>query len=86
MNKYFEEFNEVVAEIESWSKVERDRKLFDLAVSLVVETQRASISNIQRTFRIGFNEAARVMDALESYGHVSPPDNKGARTVLRANS
>lgn len=86
MDKYGQEFNERVKDIETWAKVERERRLFDLAVSLVVETQRVSVSNIQRVFRIGYNEAFRVVEDLQLHGHISAPDNNGVRTVLRANS
>lgn len=48
----------------------------------VVESQRASISALQRKLKIGYNEAARQMDELEARGIVSAIDENGARTVL----
>lgn len=53
------------------------------AMRLVVEKQRASISMLQRAFRIGFNRAARLMDALEDRGVVAPDEGGGKpRKVL----
>lgn len=52
------------------------------AEKYVVENQRASISALQRKLKIGYNEAARQMEALQARGIVSAMDEKGARTVL----
>ena len=52
------------------------------AVRLVVEKQKASISMMQRAFRIGFNRAARLMDALERRGVVGPDEGSKPRAVL----
>lgn len=52
------------------------------AVRLVVEKQKASISMLQRAFRIGFNRAARLMDALERRGVVGPDEGSKPRQVL----
>ena len=52
------------------------------AVRLVVEKQKASISMMQRAFRIGFNRAARLMDALERRGVVGPDEGSKPRQVL----
>ncbi|HCP20495.1 recombination-associated protein RdgC [Spongiibacter sp.] len=52
------------------------------AVQLVTETRRASVSSIQRAFKIGFNRAGNLMDALEANGIVSPCAHNGAREVL----
>lgn len=50
----------------------------------VVNAQRASISAIQRKFKIGYNQAARLLECLESKGVVSAMNQHGARTVLIA--
>ncbi len=52
------------------------------AVRLVVDKQKASISMMQRAFRIGFNRAARLMDALEKRGVVGPDEGSKPRQVL----
>lgn len=56
--------------------------LYDEVVQFVTETQRASISSVQRRFKIGYNRAARLVDAMESAGVVSPMGSNGAREVL----
>ncbi|WP_281241248.1 DNA translocase FtsK [Vibrio xiamenensis] len=48
----------------------------------IVETQRASISNLQRHFKIGYNRAARIVEALEELGVVSSESHNGLRSVL----
>ncbi len=52
------------------------------AVKFVVDKQRASISMLQRAFRIGFNRAARLMDALYARGVVGPDEGSKPRKVL----
>ena len=52
------------------------------AEQLVSESRRASISSIQRAFKIGYNRACNLMDALEENGVVSPAAHDGAREVL----
>ena len=64
---------------------ERD-PLFDQVVDFVVETQRASISSVQRKFRIGYNKAARIVEQMEAEGIISPPSHNGIREVLVAPS
>lgn len=59
--------------------------LYDSAVQIVMETRRASISNIQRRLKIGYNRAARIVDAMEAAGLVSPMETNGTREVLVPN-
>jgi len=56
--------------------------LFDQAVAFVVDKRRASISGVQRQFRIGYNRAARIVEQMEAQGIVSTPGHNGNREVL----
>nr|WP_052107753.1 DNA translocase FtsK [Lysobacter daejeonensis] len=56
--------------------------LYDEAVRIVTETRRASISGVQRRLKIGYNRAARLIEAMEMAGVVSPPEHNGDRSVL----
>jgi S-DNA-T family DNA segregation ATPase FtsK/SpoIIIE len=56
--------------------------LYDEAVALVLRTRRASISAVQRHLRIGYNRAARLIEAMERAGLVSPMQSNGNREVL----
>ena len=60
---------------------ERD-PLYDKAVDFVLETRRASISYVQRKFQIGYNRAARLIEAMEAAGVVSAMNSNGSREVL----
>ncbi len=55
---------------------------YDEAVAFVAETGQASISLIQRRFRIGYNRAARIVEKMEEEGVVGPSDGIKAREVL----
>lgn len=57
-------------------------ELYDSAVKLVSETKQASISMIQRRFRIGYNRAARLIEKMEAEGVVGPADGAKPREVL----
>ncbi|UCE89505.1 MAG: cell division protein FtsK, partial [Pseudomonadota bacterium] len=56
--------------------------LYDEAVRIVTETRRASISGIQRRLKIGYNRAARMVEAMEYAGIVGPLESNGSRDVL----
>ncbi|GLX82267.1 DNA translocase FtsK [Thalassotalea eurytherma] len=56
--------------------------LYDEALAFVTESRRASISGVQRKFRIGYNRAARIIEQMELQGVVSAPGHNGAREVL----
>ena len=57
-------------------------ELYDEAVSFVIESRRASISAVQRKLRIGYNRAARIIEAMEMAGLVSEMSSNGSREVL----
>ena len=56
--------------------------LYDEAVRIVTETRKASISGVQRRLKIGYNRAARMIEAMELAGIVSPAETNGVREVL----
>ncbi|WP_068672346.1 DNA translocase FtsK [Oceanobacillus sp. Castelsardo] len=61
---------------------EVDDELYDDAVQLIIEMQSASVSMLQRRFRIGYTRAARLIDAMEDRGIVGPYEGSKPRTVL----
>ncbi len=56
--------------------------LYDQAIEIVTTSRRASISNLQRRLKVGYNRAARMIEDMEMAGVVSAPENNGAREVL----
>ena len=56
--------------------------LYDEAVFIVTQSRRASISSVQRRLKIGYNRAARIMEAMEAAGIVSEMQSNGAREVI----
>lgn len=61
---------------------EETDELFEEAVQLVTEMQTASVSMLQRRFRIGYSRAARIIDQMEMRSIVGPPDGSRPRQVL----
>jgi S-DNA-T family DNA segregation ATPase FtsK/SpoIIIE len=61
--------------------IELDEK-FERAVELVTQTRQASISMIQRKLRVGYNRAARMIEAMEKQGIVGPSDGIRPREVF----
>ncbi|NQY25821.1 MAG: DNA translocase FtsK 4TM domain-containing protein [Piscirickettsiaceae bacterium] len=56
--------------------------LYDQAVQIVTESRRASVSGVQRRLKIGYNRAARIVEAMEAAGVVSSMQGNGSREVL----
>jgi S-DNA-T family DNA segregation ATPase FtsK/SpoIIIE len=88
---YLEEVLTVTADIDTLAAsggqttsgdTEQDDPLYDEACAYVLETRRASISSVQRKLRIGYNRAARLIEAMEAAGVVSAMDAAGGREVL----
>lgn len=57
-------------------------ELFDQAVEIVAKTRRASISNVQRRLKIGYNRAARILEQMEEQGMVTAMEANGTREIL----
>ena len=66
---------------EEGSDPEQD-PLYDEAVRIVTESRKASISGVQRRLKIGYNRAARMIEAMEAAGLVGPLQSNGSREVL----
>ncbi|MBX0356389.1 DNA translocase FtsK [Halobacillus sp. Nhm2S1] len=73
---------EMIPEEESEVKQEVDDDLYPEAVQMVIEMQSASVSMIQRRFRVGYTRAARLIDAMEDNGIVGPYEGSKPRAVL----
>ncbi len=56
--------------------------LFDQVVEFVVESRRASVSGVQRRFKVGYNRASRIVEQMEAQGIVTAPGHNGNREVL----
>jgi len=61
---------------------EEDDVLYDEAVHFVTQSRKASISAVQRKLRIGYNRAARMIEAMEMAGVVSEMNANGSREVI----
>ena len=61
---------------------EKVDSLYEDAVSFVIDSQKASISSVQRKLRIGYNRAARLVERMEECGIISPMNTNGTREVL----
>ena len=79
---YIEEVIKSIEVQELSEDSEIDDDLYNEAVEFVIETRRASISSVQRKFRIGYNRAARLIETMEENGIVSPMNSNGSREVL----
>lgn len=72
----------IPTEVEVVPPHEETDDLYDEAVQMVVEMQTASVSMIQRRFRVGYARAARIVDQMEARGVVGPPEGSKPRHVL----
>jgi S-DNA-T family DNA segregation ATPase FtsK/SpoIIIE len=72
----------LASEISAGSTDAEQDPLYDEAVKIVTETRKASISGVQRRLKIGYNRAARMVEAMEEAGIVGPLESNGSREVL----
>jgi DNA segregation ATPase FtsK/SpoIIIE-like protein len=94
LHETFEEFNDrlkrieaIVEELENTHTMELDddeddEELYQAAVATVRQTEKASASYLQRTFKIGYSRAAMLMDKLEMNGVIGPQNGTKSRKVL----
>ena len=61
---------------------DEDEELISKSIDLIKQSNKASTSYLQRNFQIGYNKAARIMEALEQRGVVSTPNHAGKREIL----
>jgi S-DNA-T family DNA segregation ATPase FtsK/SpoIIIE len=72
----------IIRETIDGENIGQEDQLFEDAVRLILETEEASISKLQRRFRIGYTRAARIIDSMESLGIVGPYEGSKPRKVL----
>ena len=65
------------------NKVEEKDPLYGDAVDFVISSGKASISSVQRRFKMGYNRAANIVDQMEADGIVSEPEGNGSRRILQ---
>ena len=82
--KYLDELDEIIKNNdENFDNLsEEDELLITKSIDLIKSTNKASTSFLQRNFQVGYNKAARIMEALEQRGVVSPPNHAGKRDIL----
>ena len=73
------------SDMESGGRDDEGDPLFEEAKALVIETQKASASMIQRRLSVGFNRATRLMEELEAAGVIGPAEGTKPRKVLQTN-
>lgn len=73
---------EMASELQLGLPAEQDDPLLVDAKQYILTSRRASVSSLQREFKIGYNRAGRIMERLEVLGVVSSPNSSGARDVL----
>ena len=82
--EYLDELDEIIKNNdENFDNLsEEDEILVSKAIDLIKSTNKASTSFLQRNFQVGYNKAARIMEALEQRGVVSQPNHAGKRDIL----
>ena len=82
--EYLEELDEIIKNNDENFETlsDEDEILVNKSIDLIKSSNKASTSYLQRNFQIGYNKAARLMEALEQRGVVSPPNHAGKREIL----
>ncbi len=82
--EYLDELNEIIRNNDENfdSLSDEDEILVSKSIDLIKTTNKASTSFLQRNFQVGYNKAARIMEALEQRGVVSAPNHAGKRDIL----
>ena len=82
--EYLNELDEIIKNNDENfdSLSDEDEALISKSIDLIKSTNKASTSFLQRNFQVGYNKAARIMEALEQRGVVSPPNHAGKRDIL----
>ncbi len=82
--RYLDELDEIIKNNDENFDVlsDEDEVLITKSIDLIKSSNKASTSYLQRNFQIGYNKAARIMEALEQRGVVSPPNHAGKREIL----
>ncbi len=82
--RYLDELDEIIKNNdENFDTLsDEDEALISKSIDLIKSTNKASTSYLQRNFQVGYNKAARIMEALEQRGIVSPPNHAGKREIL----
>ena len=82
--EYLDELDEIIKNNdENFDTLsDEDEALISKSIDLIKSSNRASTSFLQRNFQVGYNKAARIMEALEQRGVVSPPNHSGKRDIL----
>tara|TARA_A100001011_G_scaffold398456_1_gene502955 strand:+ start:1299 stop:3374 length:2076 start_codon:yes stop_codon:yes gene_type:complete len=82
--EYLEELEEIIKNNDENfdSLSDEDEALISKSIDLIKTSNKASTSYLQRNFQIGYNKAARIMEALEQRGVVSQPNHTGKREIL----
>lgn len=81
-NEIEEKIKEGLGAGQSGAESDEEDELMEDAVLTVLQAEQASVSMLQRRFRIGYNRAARIIDLMEERGIVGPQDGSRPRTVL----
>ncbi len=82
--QYLEELDEIIKNNDEHFDTlsDEDEALISKSIDLIKSSNKASTSYLQRNFQVGYNKAARIMEALEQRGVVSPPNHAGKRDIL----
>ncbi len=82
--QYLDELDEIIKNNdENFDKLsDEDEIMIAKSIELIKSSNKASTSFLQRNFQVGYNKAARIMEALEQRGIVSPPNHAGKREIL----